>query len=219
MIFHTSYRCRSDAYDWGYFFHPIPVGEKLEPSPGGFDVEPPFGRYLCAETTQLRLRAFKAPGSYVRDTLGEDVEDKEPGKDLNDQMGVEEADEEAANPEWQDCRCEVKVLGYSGYSVRDYKVILCDNSGEAVGVLFPNLADDIQKRWDAGSQGIEVDLVAISRGHTICWPQVQYPEKWNFYHVLWVEWIDGIAYRKGVGQVFRSAWERSKAEDVHLILG
>ncbi|KAK8059119.1 hypothetical protein PG996_009049 [Apiospora saccharicola] len=40
------------------------------------------------------------------------------------------------------------------------------------------------------------------------------------YGVLWVEWgVDGVAYRKAVGEVDKEAWERHDLEDVDLVLG
>jgi len=43
--------------------------------------------------------------------------------------------------------------------------------------------------------------------------------KYEFYHVLWVEWVEGIAYRKGLGRIMRSAWEEQELEWIDLILG
>lgn len=37
--------------------------------------------------------------------------------------------------------------------------------------------------------------------------------------VLWVEWVDGVAYRKGVGEINKDNWESHNLEDVDLILG
>ncbi|KAI1366626.1 hypothetical protein F5Y08DRAFT_337413 [Xylaria arbuscula] len=43
---------------------------------------------------------------------------------------------------------------------------------------------------------------------------------WNeVYDVLWVEWFNGIAYRKGSGVVYKEIWETHDLEDVDLILG
>jgi hypothetical protein len=41
----------------------------------------------------------------------------------------------------------------------------------------------------------------------------------EFYGVLWVEWTDGVAYRKGCGYVLKELWEEQDLEDVDLILG
>jgi tRNA G10 N-methylase Trm11 len=39
------------------------------------------------------------------------------------------------------------------------------------------------------------------------------------YKVMWVEWNDGIAYRKGLGEVTRSNWEEYRGEQFALMLG
>ncbi|GKU08420.1 unnamed protein product [Fusarium langsethiae] len=46
--------------------------------------------------------------------------------------------------------------------------------------------------------------------------EIRYEE---FYGVLWVEWIDGVAYRKGCGYVKKQLWEEQELEEVNLILG
>ncbi|KAI8653705.1 HET domain-containing protein [Fusarium sp. Ph1] len=51
-------------------------------------------------------------------------------------------------------------------------------------------------------------------------PLVQCPgEDYDFVNILWVEWVDGIAYRKGLGRIFQHVWERQPLEDTELILG
>ena len=37
--------------------------------------------------------------------------------------------------------------------------------------------------------------------------------------VLWVEWEDGIAYRRGLGRMLKSAWYAVKIEEIDLVLG
>jgi hypothetical protein len=44
-------------------------------------------------------------------------------------------------------------------------------------------------------------------------------EKYEYYNVLWVEWRDGVAYRKACGRVMKSAWECQELEWVDLVLG
>jgi hypothetical protein len=41
----------------------------------------------------------------------------------------------------------------------------------------------------------------------------------EFYYVLWIEWENGIAYRKGLGRVLKEAWEREVKDEIDLILG
>ena len=40
----------------------------------------------------------------------------------------------------------------------------------------------------------------------------------DVYNVLWIEWDNGIAHRKGVGWVTKSAWSGQKSEPIDLIL-
>lgn len=41
----------------------------------------------------------------------------------------------------------------------------------------------------------------------------------GFYGVLWVEWKDRVAYRKGCGYVEKGVWDQSGAEEIDLVLG
>jgi hypothetical protein len=44
-------------------------------------------------------------------------------------------------------------------------------------------------------------------------------EKYEFVNVLWIEWEEGIAYRKAYGRVMKSAWETQELELIDLVLG
>jgi len=45
--------------------------------------------------------------------------------------------------------------------------------------------------------------------------------KWQFmsYDVLWIEWEDGIAYRKAIGHVWKDEWDAADTEEVDIRLG
>ncbi|KAK4177797.1 heterokaryon incompatibility protein-domain-containing protein [Triangularia setosa] len=43
--------------------------------------------------------------------------------------------------------------------------------------------------------------------------------EFEFYNVLWVEWRDGIAYRKGIGTIWKEGWHRHNQEVRDIILG
>lgn len=58
-------------------------------------------------------------------------------------------------------------------------------------------------------------VVAISKGHAFS----NLGEDYDFVNILWVEWVDGIAYRKGLGRIFQHVWERQPLQDIELILG
>ncbi|KAF2963496.1 hypothetical protein GQX73_g10075 [Xylaria multiplex] len=77
----------------------------------------------------------------------------------------------------------------------------------------------------ADSSGNMVEVVAISKRR-------EYAKTWkeelqrydsitteNLYVVLWVEWIDNIAYRLASGTVKEEAWEKLNLENVSLVLG
>jgi len=44
-------------------------------------------------------------------------------------------------------------------------------------------------------------------------------EFYEWYNVLWIEWKIGIAYRKALGRVWKSAWEAHDPEWIDLTLG
>jgi hypothetical protein len=45
------------------------------------------------------------------------------------------------------------------------------------------------------------------------------PHRIGLYHVLWIEWEDGIAYRRGLGRVLKEAWDSMATEEIDLVLG
>jgi hypothetical protein len=71
-----------------------------------------------------------------------------------------------------------------------------------------------------------IDLVAIRRSR-VCskrfdierkiFATANHPE--DIHNMLWVEWIDGIAYRCAGGGVDSADWESLKLEDLSLVLG
>jgi hypothetical protein len=42
---------------------------------------------------------------------------------------------------------------------------------------------------------------------------------YEFYFVLWIGWVDGIAYRRGIGRVLKRVWESMDLEDIEVRLG
>jgi hypothetical protein len=77
------------------------------------------------------------------------------------------------------------------------------------------------------------ELIAISTGIAHGYPNGPNPfciresnckerpqtHTYEFYNVLWIEWEDGIAYRKGVGRVEKSRWEAQPLEWIDVTLG
>ena len=44
-------------------------------------------------------------------------------------------------------------------------------------------------------------------------------EVYEFYFVLWIEWDDGVAYRKALGRVDKRAWSKLPLEEIDVVLG
>lgn len=44
-------------------------------------------------------------------------------------------------------------------------------------------------------------------------------EVYEFYNVLWVEWLNGVASRKALGRVSKDAWERNRPQVASITLG
>jgi hypothetical protein len=59
-----------------------------------------------------------------------------------------------------------------------------------------------------------IELVAISGSR-----YTEEDREFKSYHVLWVKWVHGVAYRRGHGMVKWSAWEAQCPEPVTLVLG
>lgn len=115
--------------------------------------------------------------------------------------------------------------GYYG----NLKATLYSDQDKVIGTLrLHNLEQSqcfppLEAGWAAAK---DIELVAISRARCYsktfdeenrCWTRPF--KKWEQYTVLWVEWVDGVAYRRGCGQVDKEAWEGLMLEDVSLILG
>ena len=49
--------------------------------------------------------------------------------------------------------------------------------------------------------------------------KVQEDFEFRFHNVLWIEWEDGIAYRKALGAVWADYWESTNKEEIRVKLG
>lgn len=106
---------------------------------------------------------------------------------------------------------------------------LYSSQDKSIGTLRLHNKEQLQRfpRSDSGwAAAAVIELVAICR--TRCYSKTFNEDlrlytapfnKWEEYTVLWVEWIDGVAYRLAVGQVDKASWEALDLEDVALILG
>jgi hypothetical protein len=119
---------------------------------------------------------------------------------------------------------------------------LASPQGRYVGFLHLNNEEEQSYFEHAGSDSLSLnplELVAISRGTSrllltseIDWNIETEVEKIEYYEgtekgqavdcifVLWIEWQDGVAYRRACGVVTAEAWEQEREEElVDLILG
>jgi hypothetical protein len=94
---------------------------------------------------------------------------------------------------------------------------LNDKNGKEIGFLklleIPPLNgenDDSKNKY----LGQPIELVDIAIGYGNNDPGVS-----KFHHVMWIEWEDKVAYRKGLGKVPMEAWEEQDRESIHLMLG
>jgi len=118
-------------------------------------------------------------------------------------------------------------------------VHLTTRSGAIVGCLgFSDVefSDDLE--------GFACELIAVSEGHVLSPERIEDEygnssdwaiKEWNlassheepvadelcykFYNVFWVQWRGNVAYRKGLGRVGKTAWDRSQPRRIEFNLG
>lgn len=113
---------------------------------------------------------------------------------------------------------------------------LCLSDGTWAGILF----DDRLGQSFPRLSGERCEVIAIAEGRV---PGMKYdssfPEwkavqraffvgvpvsneinfRYEFYSILWIGWVDGIAYRRGIGRVLKMVWEKMELEEIEVILG
>ncbi|KAI1351094.1 heterokaryon incompatibility protein-domain-containing protein [Xylaria sp. FL0043] len=98
------------------------------------------------------------------------------------------------------------------------RLLLSSEDVDDCGTMEPHAAIDVL--LGATEDGLlAVELVAICIQTQRCLHMFGDYQWYEVYGVLWVEWVDGVAYRKGSGVVYKEVWESHKLEDVDLILG
>lgn len=113
------------------------------------------------------------------------------------------------------------------------RVFLYTSSGNWAGILILHNREDLGfLASHADGSRKDIDLVAISRGFLPNYLEYgneideyfasERPKDgkfYEFYNVLWIEWKDGIAYRKALGRVEKSRWESLDGKMIDLVLG
>lgn len=113
---------------------------------------------------------------------------------------------------------------YNSKASRCVAVDLLTTSGDWAGTL--RLNDSVTRPEDA-AELVEISIGSvddeeIEKFYFDEWDRPQCPRssgRYNFYSVLWVEWIDGVAYRKALGRVEKSIWEATERDGIDLVLG
>jgi hypothetical protein len=116
------------------------------------------------------------------------------------------------------CTAPIAMLSLCEPGDEDVSLAL---QGVAVGNLSVHNVYDEDGSWAQKDSACE--LIALSESqvqNTDMWNVALYPnhpahnkpQGYSYYNVLWVHWVDGIAYRKGVGAVDKEAWDSIGAE-------
>jgi hypothetical protein len=184
---------------------------------------------------RLTRGGFPVLGEYVY------KHDKLPGKYFWRQFHVKDTCRDSnldAPPQHPYLSCKTK-RGWFGAKLLPEARFVCHNMGAHVLVLgednmgcgFLQLHSEEQTATFPTAESKEsynIELVAI------CFrtqPMIEtdasivedlitkYGEFQEMYGVLWVEWIDKVAYRRGAGYIRKERWESHELEEVDLILG
>ncbi|KAL2197040.1 heterokaryon incompatibility [Corynascus similis CBS 632.67] len=89
------------------------------------------------------------------------------------------------------------------------QLLLADGADGCAGMLASCEALPIDELGAGGPRPL-CEVVAISESCV---------NDQDTYNVLWIDWEDGIAYRKGTGRILKSAWEARETERIQLVLG
>ena len=105
---------------------------------------------------------------------------------------------------------------------------MCNRVGDKIVLLHLHSQEQLEhfpKTVANDAPRMQVELVAIYRSRKYAntfndeQQRYTYPQTvWESYEVLWVEWVDGVAYRLASGHVQKADWEEPDLEDVSLIL-
>ena len=107
-------------------------------------------------------------------------------------------------------------------------VTICNKGGRSIGALHLHNEEQLErfpKTAANDAPGMQIELVAIYRSRKYAKTFDKEQQRYTYphtvtesYQVLWVEWMDGVAYRLASGHVGKGDWEDSDLEDVSLIL-
>jgi hypothetical protein len=95
---------------------------------------------------------------------------------------------------------------------------LYDKNGKDIGFLTLLESSPLNGENDSDKHlGQPFELVDIAIGYRKS--SFEPSGVYKFHHVMWIEWEDKVAYRKGLGEVREKNWEAQDKELIHLMLG
>ncbi|KAH7085900.1 heterokaryon incompatibility protein-domain-containing protein [Paraphoma chrysanthemicola] len=98
-------------------------------------------------------------------------------------------------------------IGLIRSSFRDEKDV---PTGEHCEIIVLSAGEAYKDRWDAATNNI-MELTLRD--------ELKTAETYEFYNVMWIERKTNVAYRRAVGRVWKSAWERGSSDVADILLG
>ncbi|PNP54984.1 hypothetical protein THARTR1_04673 [Trichoderma harzianum] len=103
---------------------------------------------------------------------------------------------------------------------------LCLGDGTWAGILFDDRLDTSFPQKSSERREVIAIAEGRFRGEYDTWVLPEYSMGWSrrdagyeFYFVLWIGWLGGIAYRRGIGRVLKRVWEKMELEEIEVVLG
>ena len=103
-------------------------------------------------------------------------------------------------------RASVQQLSLHVMEFETAGIPLINKDGDCIGMVTPHEAIRPAKN----PSEVTCDVVAVSE---------LFLDGMGLYNVFWIEEVDGVAYRKGVGRVVKEMWLAMKPSTREIILG
>ncbi|KAM0351046.1 hypothetical protein ACHAPU_002827 [Fusarium lateritium] len=174
-----------------YFWWPLPPSEAVESDVSANTNQTPF---ITSQVRRAWLRAVKGVGYSA---------------DVRMDTHLSLLDKSGRLCGWLQFQNDDELGRFSGPEINQGKREYKDHLGKK---------DAFLDQMAEGNQLLELVAICLCKFCDVEkeGDEMQYNE---FYGVLWVEWTDGIAYRKGCGYVKKEFWEEQDLEDINIILG
>ena len=108
--------------------------------------------------------------------------------------------------------CAARLVDSSGSWAGSIRLSIPESNGPPLGEICELVALSLGLARNSGNYFGSLDE----------WPLPERPrdsDLYCFYYVMWIEWENGIAYRKAIGTVYRPVWERAIKDSIDVVLG